>query len=397
MLTSFLNPEQPDPLLAVARKAADDARPGKLDLTVGVYRDDNGRTPVMHAVKQAEARLLEGQATKAYLGVDGNAGFIAAIFALLGLSGEAGDGWAGVQTPGGTGALRLAAELLARGGSGRTVWLPQPCWTNHQHVLRAGGLGVQAFPAYDPIANRADLAAMLAAVEAAHPGDVFLLQPICNNPTGADLSLGELEQLAEAIAQRGLIPLLDVAYHGFAGGIDEELAYLDVFTARLPELVIAYSCSKNFSLYRERVGALLVKSCDRASRDIAHGVVMALARGNYSMPPDHGAAVVAEILGDAALRATWGAELTQMTQRLNTVREALAALGHVGGADLSVLRGSRGMFCQVPLPVPVIRTLREDHAVYMAETGRINLAALPLPRVAAFADALEAASRKVPA
>lgn len=408
MLTDHLLPEKPDPLLAVARTAALDTRGGKLDLTVGVYRDDAGRTPVMQAVKQAEARLLETQPSKAYLGVGGNEAFVAGIADLLGLAPRGGagagagswqgDDWCGLQTPGGTGALRLAAELLAKGKAGRTVWLPQPCWTNHPHVLTHAGLSVRPFQAWDGATNRADFAAMLAAIDEARAGDVFLLQPLCQNPTGADLSAEQLVELASALERAGVIPLLDIAYHGFGAGIEAEQAVLEPFTQGVPEVLIAYSCSKNFGLYRERVGALLVRANGAAARELAQGALLSLARASYSMPPDHGAACVATILGDGELNATWRRELAAMKARLDTVRTALAGMGAVGRYDLSVLARSRGMFCQLDLPIEVIRAARERHGIYMADTGRINLAALPEARVETLVAALrELAECRVPA
>lgn len=376
-----------DPLLSLAQKAAADTRPSRLDLSVGVYRDEAGATPIMRAVRAAERRLAEMQPTKAYLGVEGNGAFIDAVRQLI-LPGVAAQDVAGIQTPGGTGGLRLAAELLAAGRPGRSIWIGTPSWSNHLPVLSAAGLRPRCFPSFD-LAGQAPLVGrMLEAIAGAAPDDAFLLQPLCHNPTGVDLAPADLLRIAEALADRGVVPLVDVAYHGFGASLEADSARLQPLLDRLPHALLVYSCSKNFGLYRERVGTLFCIGRGGEHRALIAGNLQALARANWSMPPDHGAAVVAAILGDPALEADWRAELSAMVARVATVRRALAAHGTVGAIDLAPIARQSGMFSMLPFGAELAARLRHDHAVYIPDSGRINVAGLAADRVEDFVVAL---------
>jgi len=382
-----LQPQPADPLLALAQKAAADRRPSRIDLSIGIYRDEAGITPVMGAVKTAERALAGTQVSKAYLGVEGSSAFVEAVRRLI-LPWTAAEDVAGIQTPGGSGGLRLAAELLAAGKPGRTIWLGTPSWSNHIPILRAAGLQVRCFPSFDIASQTPMVDAMLEAIGEAAPDDAFLLQPLCHNPTGVDLAPEDLLRIADALADRGIVPLIDIAYHGFGTSLDADSARLQPLLDRLPHALLVYSCSKNFGLYRERVGALFCIERGGEHRGLIAGNLHVLARSNWSMPPDHGAAVVTAILGDPALEAEWRTELSAMVARVRLVRRALAAHGVVGSIDLAPIARQSGMFSLLPLTAELAARLRHDHAVYIPDSGRINIAGLAADRVDDFVAAL---------
>jgi len=388
-----LTPQPADPLLSLGQIAAADRRPSRLDLSVGIYRDEAGTTPVMRAVKAAERMLAETQPSKAYLGVEGNGAFRAQIGSLI-LPGVAEGDIVSVQTPGGTGALRLAADLLAAGKPDRVIWVGTPTWSNHLPVFAAARLEARCFPHFDMASQSLLVDRMIATIDAAAPGDAFLLQPLCHNPTGADLAASDLALIADRMAARGIIPLIDVAYHGFGASLGEDSARLRPLLDRLPDALLVYSCSKNFGLYRERVGALFCVNKGGALRELLSGNLQALARANHSMPPDHGAAVVATILGDAGLRADWERELAAMVARVRAVRTALADHGRVGAIDLAPIASQSGMFSLLPLDADLVARLRHDHAVYIPASGRINIAGLAADRVEDFVRALDQAQMR---
>lgn len=373
----------PDPLLSLTALFAGDLRDRKIDLGVGVYRDSDGATPIFDAIRIAEQRLAMSQQTKAYLGPDGNVAFVETLArAALGLNRPV----RGLQTLGGTGALFLACVLLARTGGGRKIWLQTPTWSNHLPIFMSAGLPCHTVES--AVEGLTSAAQFLEALEAACPGDAVLLQACCHNPTGMDFAPTDWVDLAALCSRKGLIPLIDAAYQGFGEGWNEDLAGLRVLAAAVPELFIAYSCDKNFGLYRERVGALFVAAETTAAMDAAHSHLMSHARGIYSMPADHGAAAVLTVLQDDQLTANWGDELKSMRRRVTSVRASLSQAGRIGSCDLSRLAEERGMFSLLPLEGETIRQLRTNFGIYMAASGRINLAGLREDDIPYFTDAL---------
>lgn len=390
MSLAILKSQPADPLLALIEEVRSDHRDNKIDLSLGVYRDEMGCTKVLDVVKQAEIRLVNEQNTKSYLGPEGDCEFTRLLSDVV--FGPLASRVSGLQTPGGTGALRLAGDLLAIGGAGRRVWLGLPTWPNHLPVLEAAGLTVRAFNQVDPKSQSLDLEATIAALEAAKAGDVVVLQACCHNPTGIDPDARQWAMIAKIMEERRLVPLIDMAYHGLGDGLEPDGAMVRLFVETLPEVLIAYSCNKNFALYRDRVGALFVSA--PTGRDVERILsnAKALVRANYSMPPDHGAAVVSMILGDTELKSGWRRELDRMRLRISEVRKAIAHRGHAGTLDLVPIASQNGMFSLLPLGKEQIQKMKRDHAVYMAPSGRVNLAGLPLQSVSAFVDALECVS-----
>ena len=301
----------PDPLLSIIRDHARDPRPEKVDLGVGVYREEDGSTPVMQAVKEAEWRLASYQTTKAYLGTDGDRLYLDALAALA--FGHPPEALASMQTVGGTGALRLAGELLSRTRPDSRVWMTEPSWPIHRDIFRACDLAVEIVPHLDA-SGAADAGRFVEALQAASAGDAVLLHACCHNPTGDDYTAADWETLAGVLDRRGLIPLIDCAYHGLAQGLEPDAAGMRRLVETLPNILVAYSCNKNFALYRDRTGALFCKAEGR--RDLVQSNLMHAARRLWSMPPDHGAAVVRDILMDKALRRSWEDELAAMRRRI---------------------------------------------------------------------------------
>ncbi len=390
-----LEPQQPDALLAVMAAYAADPSPDKVDLGVGVYRDAAGVTPVMAAVRKAEQRILDGQVTKAYVGAGGNRAFAAFIEELtLGAThpARAAGRVVTLQTPGGCGAVRLAADLIQRAKAGTRVFVSEPTWPNHRPLVSGAGLSVDGYPYYDAVSGLLGFEAMLAALERLPVGDAVLLQASCHNPTGQDLTLAQWSSLAELLERRQLLPLLDLAYQGLGDGLDADAAPVRLLAERLPEALIAVSCSKNFGLYRERVGAVIGVTADAATSSVVMNHLQILARRMYSMPPDHGAAIVATIAADPELKAQWLAELEAMRLRVGTIRSRLAAaLATEFGHDrFGFIRGQRGMFSLLGLAPAAVAALAAEHHVYVAGDSRINVAGLPEARLERVARAIRA-------
>lgn len=373
-----------DALLGLIALYRADKRPDKIDLGVGVFRDDDGHTPVMRAVKAAEAQLVETQTSKSYLGAEGDALYTDLLARIVFGDQDAGARMSGVQTPGGTGALRLGAELLARANPDAQLWLGVPTWPNHAPIFAEAGLKTRNHRFYDQGSAGVDFAAMLDDLDQARAGDVLLLHGCCHNPTGASLSPEQWTAIADLCETRGLIPFIDLAYQGLGDGLSDDAAATRMIFSRLPTAIIAYSCDKNFGLYRERVGALWIQSANSAITDRIRMNMLSLARSLWSMPPDHGAAVVRTTLEQSALRADWEAELATMRTRLNDLRQ-LVAKAH---PRLSAVAHQRGMFAMLPLAPAAVAALRDDHAIYMAGNGRINIAGLRAETVPLFAHAL---------
>lgn len=381
-----------DPILGLMEAYAQDSNPRKFDLGVGVYKDAQGLTPIPEAVKMAEARLVDSQDTKTYIGGHGNPLFGKVINELV-LGADAkliAEQRAGAtQTPGGTGALRLAADFIAQCLPGKGVWLSNPTWPIHETIFAAAGVKVSHYP-YVGNDNRLDVEAMLAVLKQAPKGDVVLLHACCHNPTGFDLSHDDWQRVLEVVRSRDLLPLIDFAYQGFGDGLEQDAWSTRLFAAQVPELLITSSCSKNFGLYRDRTGALIVcaKSADKLI-DIRSQLAN-IARNLWSTPPDHGAAVVATILADPELKARWADEVEAMRLRIAQLRSGLVeALEPHGLRERFAHIGvQRGMFSYTGLSPEQVRHLRERHSVYMVSSGRANVAGIDATRLALLADAI---------
>jgi len=373
-----------DALLALIGAFRSDLRADKIDVGVGVYRDLEGRTPVLRAVKEAERRLVEGQPSKGYLGPEGDVGYFDALKPIIFGEFDFDERLSGLQTPGGTGALRLAAELIARARPGARIWVGNPTWPNHPPILKAAGLVVADYEHFDVVTQTLTIDRMLDALSDAAPGDVALLHGCCHNPTGADLGVDQWTAVATLLRDRGVLPLIDLAYQGLGTGLEEDALGTRIMLDIVGEGLVAHSCDKNFGLYRERIGALYALSESSEQSNIVQSNLLSLTRANWSMPPDHGAAIVRVILEDAALNADWRTELAEMRDRIQQIRDLLAQ----ADPALAPLANQRGMFSALPLSVGDVARLREMHGIYMPSSGRINLAGLTPETVVPFVDAL---------
>jgi aromatic-amino-acid transaminase len=382
-----LRRQRPDSLLALIGLFRDDPRPAKRDLGVGMYRDETGITPVMPVVKQAERILVEQQRSKGYIGPDGDQSFVDALREIVfGDPGAHGGRLIGVQTPGGGGALRLGGELAALSRPGARIWLGLPSWPNHNPIFTATGLDTLQYRQFDPAKQTLVFDEVVAALSTAMPGDVVLLHGCCHNPTGADFNRAQWEALAEVLVRRRLVPFIDLAYQGLGDSLEADAFGARHVLSRVDRALLAYSCDKNFGLYRERTGALFVLARDEPEAELVWGNLLALARVNWSMPPDHGAACVRAILESSELSLQWRAELRVMRDRIASVRQVLAS----SHRKLAGLADHRGMFALLPILPPAIATLRQEHAIYMAGDGRVNLAGLQVADVPCFVAALDA-------
>jgi len=367
-----LPPVASDSLLALIALAEADPRNDKIDVGVGVFRDAVGNTPILKVMKEAERRLLETQATKAYLGSAGDKRFAELLRPIL-LGPHASDERiAGVQTPGGCGALRLGFELAAEANPNARVLVGTPTWPNHPPIIRSVRLEQIDYPYYERGQGIIRFEDMIAALEGAEPGDIALLHGCCHNPTGADLSEDQWREVVRVVSERGLLPLIDIAYQGFGRGLDEDAFGVRLMLDACDEVIIAQSCDKNFSVYRDRVGCLFVKTGSKGATETAMAHVFQRARVMWSMPPDHGAAAVHIILDDKQLRAEWLIELAAMRDRINAVRQRIAG----GDPRLAFIGRQYGMFSMLPLSKEQVLKLREDAAIYMADSGRFNVVGL---------------------
>ncbi|HEY8604802.1 aromatic amino acid transaminase [Tsuneonella suprasediminis] len=387
-----LQAQSPDALLALIKLHAADPRPDKVDLGVGVYRTGQGDTPVFAAIKAAERKLVDEQDSKAYLGPEGDMGFVEALMPyIFGAEDPSMGGRVqGMQTPGGTGAVRLAVAL-ARAAGIRRVFMGTPSWPNHAQILADLPLDMVAFD-HDNDDGTANVDAVLAAIANAEEGDAILLHGCCHNPTGIDYTPEQWDAIAAALATSKALPIIDVAYQGLGHGMEEDAYGLRKVLASVPEALIAYSCDKNFGLYRDRVGAFYVMAKEPGQLDAIMSNAASLARANWSMPPDHGGAAVRLILTDPALTAMWLDELDTMRARMRQVRDRLAAAGTAGAVDMTPLGIQNGLFSMLPLSKDQIASLRSEHAIYMAGSGRINVAGLTSGNIDKFIDAVAAVS-----
>lgn len=381
-----LAPQPADALLALIKLHNADPRDTKIDLGVGVYRTADGATPVFKAIKAAEAKLLADQDSKAYLGPEGDMGFVNALIPYVFGADFDTAKVDGMQAPGGTGAVRLAIEVAKRAGVKR-VWMGTPSWPNHAQIAAAAGLELKTFK-HTAADGTADLAALKAALEEAEASDLVLLHGCCHNPTGVDYTPAQWDEIAPLLAAKGVLPLIDLAYQGLGEGMEADAYGLRKVLAHVPEALVAYSCDKNFGLYRDRVGAFYAVTADKDALAKAMSNGATIARASWSMPPDHGAAAVRLILADPELTALWLAELDEMRDRMRWVRDTLAAAGQVGPIAMSVLGTQNGLFSMLPLSSEQILAIRERHGVYMAGTGRINIAGLTTGNIERFIEAL---------
>ena len=379
-----LPPVQSDSLLQLIALCDSDPRPEKIDVGVGVFRDGSGRTPILKVIKKAEQRLVETQESKSYLGSAGDKRFAELIRPVLLGEHASDDRIVGVQTPGGCGALRLGFELIATANPKARVLVGTPTWPNHPPIIRAVGLGITEYPYYERGQAMIRFDNMLDALSSAEPGDIALLHGCCHNPTGADLNREQWAKVTEVVVDRGLIPLVDIAYQGFGRGLDEDAHGLRGILSACDEVIIAQSCDKNFSVYRDRVGSLYLKtgSVEASKRAMAH--VYQRAREMWSMPPDHGAAAVHIVLDDPQLREEWLVELAAMRDRINAVRQRIAS----AHPRLAFIGGQFGMFSMLPLSKEQVLRLREDYAIYMADSGRFNVVGMSDEQVDRFVEAV---------
>lgn len=385
-----LPPAQEDKILRIMGAFAADARAEKIDLGVGVYRAADGTTPVMRAVRAAEARVLAGQTTKSYTALTGEPAFGAALAAwVLGPELARSGRLAVAATPGGTGAVRQALELVRAARPGTTVWVSDPSWPNHAAILDAMGMTWRPYRYFDRATGGLDRAGMREDLGSMAEGDVLLLHGCCHNPTGVDPTTQDWATLADLATTRGAVPLIDVAYLGLGDGAEADAAGLRALVAQVPEALLTVSGSKSFGLYRERVGAVLALAEDPGR---VAGWLAWLNRLAYAFPPDHGARVVTEILGDPELRADWETELAEMRARIAAMRAGLAAAlrAETGSDRFGFLGGHRGMFSLSGARPDQVETLRRDHALYMIGDGRINVAGLTEATIPATARALAA-------
>jgi aspartate/tyrosine/aromatic aminotransferase len=393
-----LSPLPPDPILGVTAAYRNDPSDRKVDLGVGVYRDPEGGTPVPAAVREAERQVLSIQASKVYVGPHGNLGFNASIarLALGPVHAALTERIATIQTVGGCGALRVGAELLrAAGGTEVTIHVSDPTWANHEPLIGSAGVRIERYPYHDAESQALRFDDMLAQLSRLPAGHCVLVHACCHNPTGADLELAQWQALTELLVARGLVPFVDLAYQGLGDSLETDVAGVRHLAARVPEMLLAISCSKNFGLYRERVGALVAITKDAAAASVLATHQARTGRRMYSMPPDHGAAIVARVLEDAALRADWEAELAGMTRHLAAMRALLAErlAAHLPDRDLGWLTRQRGMFSLLGLPPAAIAALRSDWHVYTPPDGRINVAGLSRSNVDYVAEALASVAR----
>jgi len=389
MMLDRLSPQAPDALLALIRLYAADPREDKIDLGVGVYRTEDGATPVFAAIKSAEQVLVDQQDSKSYLGPEGDMGFVNALMPyIFGADPTMGGRISGMQTPGGTGAVRLALALAQKAGVKR-VHMGVPSWPNHAQILADLGMELAPFEHASPDGS-ANLDAVLAAINGAGADEAVLLHACCHNPTGIDYTADQWAAIADAFATSGTFPIIDSAYQGLGHGMDEDAAGMRTLLAAVPEAFIAYSCDKNFGQYRDRVGAFYVMARESAALDTAFSNANALARAAWSMPPDHGGAAVRIILRDPDMTKAWLAELGDMRARMRGVRDALAKAGTAGRIDLTPLASQNGLFAMLPVTKEEVATLREEHGIYMAASGRINIAGLTSANLPKFIAALAA-------
>ena len=370
-----------DPILGLMASYRADNNPKKIDLGIGVYKNETGDTPVMTAVKKAEGMILKSQTTKSYVGPTGAAGYNAAVAELLlgkSLNDSLGKRRVTVQSPGGCGGLRLAAEFIKAANPNATVWVSNPTWANHVPLLSSAGLKIAEYPYYDYESHSVKFDAMIECLSKIDSGDIVLLHGCCHNPCGADLSQEQWRQVRDVALKQGFTVFIDLAYQGLGDGLEEDVYGTRLLAEALPELIVVSSCSKNFGLYRERTGAMTLICNNDAAAFVATTQIAGAARAMYSMPPDHGAAVVQLILSNDELRTEWDAELTEMRDRINGLRaQFVKQIKSIGiEQDFSFIEREKGMFSFLGVNVDQVQTLVNDYSIYLVNSSRINVAGI---------------------
>ena len=374
-----LKPVSIDPILGLMIAFKADTRSEKIDLGVGVYQDDHGRTPVMAAVKEAESRLMVLETTKSYQGMAGDPEYNQRMLELL-----FGEGHSilnsgrvkSIQAPGGSGALRVGAEVVRKARPESKLWIGVPTWPNHIPLLGSAGFEINQYPYYDMGSRQINAQAMMDTLRSVPAGDMVLLHGCCHNPTGADLTHAQWDEIADIALERGFIPFIDTAYQGLGDGLDEDAYGMRMMAERLPELVIASSCSKNFGLYRERTGSITFIAENTERADVVVSQAMSTARSIYSMPPAHGALLVSMVLGDQQLRSQWQTELEEVRLRVKAMRGLLcdSLQDNDAGMDFSHINRQKGMFSFLGITTPQLERLRNEFGIYIVSSTRINLA-----------------------
>ena len=383
--------EQPaDKILALMQAYREDDREQKIDLGVGVYKDASGNTPIMRAIKAAEKQLWEAETTKAYTGLAGDPGFADAMVKLVLGDAVPRETVAAAATPGGTGAVRQAFDLIRMANPKARVFVSDPTWPNHLSILKHMGIEFTSYRYFDNETRSVDFTGMIADLHQVMPGDVVLLHGCCHNPTGANLNLSQWKAVIELLLEREAVPMIDIAYQGFGDGLDADAEGVRMVVEKMPEVLIAASCSKNFGIYRERTGLLMAVSKDAGQRKLNQDSLNYLNRQNFSFPPDHGARLVTMVLTDEELRADWAAELEEVRNSMLGLREQLASeLQRLSGSDrFGFLAQHRGMFSRLGATPEQVETLRRDHGIYMVGDSRLNIAGLNKTSVPILAEAI---------
>ncbi len=385
-----LTAQPADKILALVAKFKADPRADKVDLGVGVYKDATGNTPVMRAVKEAERRILADQSTKAYTGLAGDPAFSAVMKDLVLGDSVLNERVAAVATPGGTGAIRQALELIRIAAPKATVWLSNPTWPNHPSIIKYLGMKMAEYRYFDSETRGVDFEGMVADLDKVAPGDVVLLHGCCHNPTGANLTYGQMEHVIGLMRTKGAVPFIDIAYQGFGDGLADDAKATRQIASSFENCLIAASCSKNFGIYRERTGILMAVCKDADQQALTQQNLAFLNRQNYSFPPDHGARVVTTILQDLELRADWEAELEETRNGMLDLRQQLAdELKRLTNSDrFDFLAHHRGMFSRLGTTPEMVEKLRADHGIYMVGDSRMNIAGLNAQTVPVLAKAI---------
>lgn len=384
---------QPDPILGLSAAFKEDTNPAKIDLGVGVYKDEQGNTPILKSVVAAQKVLDAKETSKTYITPQGHQGYIEGMLDLL-LGKSSGvrlaNRVAAVQAPGGCGALRILSELLVRCNADTRVWVSDPTWANHIPLIGDAGLKLETYPYFDKASASIRFDAMMECLQQAQKGDVVLLHGCCHNPTGADLTNAQWDAVLELAQKNGFLPFIDVAYLGFGDGLEEDAYGIRLLSENLPEVIIAASCSKNFGLYRERVGLAVIISENSQTRNVTQSQIQNVARAIYSMPPSYGAALVDIILADETLTTQWKAEVEEMRSRMQTLRAMLVSKLEEYGAqkDFSFVNQQKGMFSFLCITPEQVQAMRDKHSVYFVGSSRVNIAGINQENVDTLAKAL---------